>query len=420
MLLSFPSISSLSTNKTIESTISIVLVIALILFFSTEESLSTYNRKLYVVDAFNLEVSSLSFLPKSYHRHYRDCHTHHSCNALYLSPRKNRNKHETSDIVHVTSDTISNPQQTPHSGRHFLPFHPYYKNTDKSTSNYPKKRQFLKRIFSPPKASQSVKTKRFMEGWYFRLTLPDNNTSIAFMYSIEIEEQNKKKDSNSDVPPLTAIQIMGPNDEYLVQADTDITKFWAYENCQAFGCIFNDDDRYLNKNKDTVHNYNSNKPVAKDPNLFMNTIQTGYQVLPTKMQGRMYGHDGSLGGVMENQGINGTCEFDFDIRPLSGWGDDDSAAGNDDHLPNKLTKRHWLRRIFKRRNSHHTKQQKKEREQKQQRQKLNQNQKSTAGWLASYSVFEPHWQITMADARATGYVTWNGTKYDFTIAPFYR
>jgi tocopherol cyclase len=48
-----------------------------------------------------------------------------------------------------------------------------------------------------------------------------------------------------------------------------------------------------------------------------------------------------------------------------------------------------------------------------------QGQKSTAGWLANYGVFEPHWQVTQSDGRATGYVTWKGKRYDFQNAPFY-
>ena len=388
--------------------------IAFLSFFCTDECVSNDNRKQYVANAFNLRVPSSPFLP------YGSYHGNHHHNYNQLSARKSRNEHKPNDAVNVISDIISYPQQTPHSGRHFLPFHPYY-NSNKSYKTTTK-RQFLKRIFSPPKASQSIKTKRFMEGWYYRLTLPDNNTSIAFMYSIEIEEPNRNENSNY-VPPLTAIQIMGPNDEYLVQASTDIAKFWAYENCQAFGCIFDEvDDEYSNTNTVITHgknhnHYSSNELIAKNPDLFMKQIQTGYQVLPTKMQGRMYGHDGSLGGVMENQGINGTCEFDFDITPLSGWGDDDSNGGNNDHIPNKLKKRQWLRRILKKKSKSHAKHQQ---QPEQQQRTLNENQKSTAGWLASYSVFEPHWQITMADARATGYVTWNGTKYEFTNAPFYR
>lgn len=46
-------------------------------------------------------------------------------------------------------------------------------------------------------------------------------------------------------------------------------------------------------------------------------------------------------------------------------------------------------------------------------------QRSTAGWLASFPVFEPHWQITLAHGRASGTLDWNGTVYDFDDAPFY-
>ena len=35
-------------------------------------------------------------------------------------------------------------------------------------------------------------------------------------------------------------------------------------------------------------------------------------------------------------------------------------------------------------------------------------QKSTAGWLARYSLFDPHWQITMSSGLANGTVEWDG------------
>jgi tocopherol cyclase len=97
--------------------------------------------------------------------------------------------------------------------------------------------------------------------------------------------------------------------------------------------------------------------------------------LPTRLQGKVAnGHDGSLGGVYEGQGVapSTPCTFDLSITPRSGCGDDDDP-----------------------------------------------NQKSTSGWLASYAVFEPHWQVTIADARASGTVLWNGTTYHFDNAPFY-
>ena len=94
-------------------------------------------------------------------------------------------------------------------------------------------------------------------------------------------------------------------------------------------------------------------------------------MLPTRLQGKLRGHDGSLGGIHDGQGVPGECYYDMTINPISGWGDGEVG------------------------------------------------QKSTAGWLASYKVFEPHWQVTLADARATGTVTWKGRTYTFKDAPFY-
>ncbi len=324
-------------------------------------------------------------------------------------------------VNHNYNDEIAYTQQTPHAGRHFLPLHPYYQK--QYQYQYQQKRQ-PKKLFrhyfnffniipksirnaSSSQSSHSIKKQRFMEGWYYRLTLPQHNTSIAFMYSIEIEDQNNEK-NKKHVPSMTAIQIMGPNDTYLVQADMDISKFWAYEHCQAFGCIFNDNNTDVNNN----HNSVASDTPAKDTESFLSQINYGYQVLPTNMQGRILGHDGSFGGVMDNQGIYGQCEFKMDIIPYSGWGDDHNVDHNNEEERKKIV---WFRKLlFRQRRKNITK------TITQQRPKsLSKLQKSTAGWLASYSIFEPHWQITLADARATGYVNWNGTLYEFKNAPFY-
>ena len=73
-----------------------------------------------------------------------------------------------------------------------------------------------------------------------------------------------------------------------------------------------------------------------------------------------------------NQGKPGSAEFDFDVTPVAGWGNYPplSSIGNETFVDESLP------------NSNHYR------------------QYSTAGWLASYPVFEPHWQITMAHARA--------------------
>ncbi len=46
-------------------------------------------------------------------------------------------------------------------------------------------------------------------------------------------------------------------------------------------------------------------------------------------------------------------------------------------------------------------------------------QQSTAGWLSSLQIFEPGWQILMAHGLATGWIEWQGQRYEFEQAPAY-
>ena len=198
-----------------------------------------------------------------------------------------------------------------------------------------------------------------MEGWYYRLTIQEENISFTFILSIEDPGLTPESDLR-----LACIQVVGPEDGYLVQADRDTTKFWAWRKQQALGCNF----EYKKELSDRA----TDMSTALSPDEWKRSVQSGFQVMPNRLLGRVNGHDGSLGGVLDGQGIEGTCEFDVSIKPVCGWG----GKGDD-------------------------------------------TQKSTAGWLASYEVFEPHWQVTLADARATGFVVWNNTKYAFTNEPFY-
>ena len=179
--------------------------------------------------------------------------------------------------------------------------------------------------------------------------------SFAFIFSIEDPGL-----TGSDLQ-LSCAQVMGPNDTYLVQADKDDTKFWAWEHQQGLGCTFEFQD----------DNIDASTTTSIHPEEWDSKVKTGFQMLPNRLQGKLVGHDGSLGGVLEGQGVPGECFFDLKIDPIVGWGDFGKA------------------------------------------------QKSTAGWLAKYAVFEPHWQCTIADARASGTVTWKGKTYTVENAPFY-
>lgn len=198
-----------------------------------------------------------------------------------------------------------------------------------------------------------------MEGWYYRLTLPDDGISFAFIISIEDPGRRPPSDIR-----LACIQIVGPDDGYLVQADRDDTKFWAWKHQQGLGCAFSFQSHI------DVSDARMKTALAKDE--WLSSVESGFQILPNHLLGRIRGHDGSLGGVLEGQGRPGTCHFDFAVEPVCGWG------GTDEE-----------------------------------------DQKSTGGWLASFAVFEPHWQVTMADGRASGEVVWQNKSYAFQNAPFY-
>ncbi len=101
-------------------------------------------------------------------------------------------------------------------------------------------------------------------------------------------------------------------------------------------------------------------PTYLPPLLFEQHIQTGYQATATLNQ-----------GIIHDPGTGNYCRWQYQIQPIYYWGDQ------------------------------------------------NKSQQSTAGWLSSLQIFEPGWQILMAHGLATGWIDWNGIRYEFTNAPAY-
>ncbi|KAL3790510.1 hypothetical protein ACHAW5_001860 [Stephanodiscus triporus] len=282
--------------------------------------------------------------------------------------------------------------QSPHSGRKFRPTHP---NSSSTSRLHKRLRSLTKKLWTrmakkPISNFLARNNRRFTEGWYYRLTLPEHNESFCFIFSIEDAGRyiNGKKKS-----PLTlaCMQMLGPKDTYLVQSDENDTKFWAWKDAHALGCTFEWKKDFV---KDAGESEDLSNIAALTPEEWRIAVQSGFQILPFNFQGRLCGHDGTLGGVKVNQGKAGIAEYDFDVRPVAGWG----------NYPSLLSSHHS--NSFASDNEHN-------------QEKNNYRQFSTAGWLASFPVFEPHWQITMAHARASGSINWNGTVYHFNDAPFY-
>jgi len=101
-------------------------------------------------------------------------------------------------------------------------------------------------------------------------------------------------------------------------------------------------------------------PQYLHPAKFERHIKEGYQATATWHQ-----------GIIHDPASERYCHWQYEIKPIYGWGDRGTP------------------------------------------------QQSTAGWLSYLPIFEPGWQILMAHGLATGWIEWNGKRYDFTDAPAY-
>lgn len=196
--------------------------------------------------------------------------------------------------------------------------------------------------------------RRFFEGWYFRVTLPEVGQSFAFMYSIE--------DPAGGLPYSGgAAQILGPQDRYLCRTFPNPQLFWAWREGLGLG-HWRYPIRRSSAHSDLSSDLLSPPPLPQFllPGEFDRHIPEGYQVTATWHQGKLY-----------DPSRNDTVRWQYSTEPVYGWG---NPA---------------------------------------------QSQQSTAGWLSQWQIFEPGWQVLMAHGLATGWIEWQGQRYDFTQAPAY-
>lgn len=180
--------------------------------------------------------------------------------------------------------------------------------------------------------------RRYFEGWYFRVTLPHNGQTIAFMYSIEDPKGNTPYSGG-------CAQILGPNEEYLCRTFPNVHRFWAWRDRLGLG--------------HWGRIAPASPPGFLEPDTFTQQVPEGYQVMDCWHQGSLRNPAGQ------------TASWQFRVESLDRWGD-----------------RHGI-------------------------------PQSTAGWFSQFQIFEPGWQVLTAHGQATGWVVWNGTRYDFVNTPFY-
>jgi tocopherol cyclase len=124
----------------------------------------------------------------------------------------------------------------------------------------------------------------FFEGWYFRVTLPKIGESFAFMYSIE--DPLGKSDRSGG-----AAQILGIDEQHLICAFPDVSKFWAAKDELALG--------HWGETNLTI------EPQLLAIDEFDRQITEGYQVTATLHQGALPSQD---------------CRWCYHTVPVYSWG----------------------------------------------------------------------------------------------------
>ncbi|MDH6059052.1 tocopherol cyclase family protein [Chrysosporum bergii ANA360D] len=135
-------------------------------------------------------------------------------------------------------------------------------------------------------------SRRFFEGWYYRVTLPHCGQTFAFMYSIEDPIGGQPHSGG-------AAQVLGANDEYICRTFPDVKKFWGSRDILALGHWGKTD---LNT-----------QPLYLPPAEFARHIQEGYQATASLNQGAIY-----------DPGTGNYCRWLYEIQPIYHWGNQNS------------------------------------------------------------------------------------------------
>ncbi|GMY17601.1 tocopherol cyclase, chloroplastic [Fagus crenata] len=263
-------------------------------------------------------------------------------------------------------------------------------------------------------------TRRFFEGWYFKVSIPELRQSFCYMYTVENPAFPKKLSALEVAqygPRFTGVgaQILGADEKYICQYSEESQNFWGnlpllvLEPSRLYDCLrdglgshplvplglyLKPRPQVLTNTIEGSHHVAANrkrkggggqgrhelilgntfiaekelKPPNKEvpPQEFNKSVLEGFQVSPYWHQGFI--RDDGRSNYVETVK---TARWEYSTRPTYGWGNVQSK------------------------------------------------QKSTAGWLAAFPVFEPHWQICMAGGLSTGWIEWDGERIEFQNAPSY-
>lgn len=138
-------------------------------------------------------------------------------------------------------------------------------------------------------------SRRFFEGWYLRVTLPDVQQTFAFMYSIEDPGGGKRFSGGS-------AQVLGPDDAYLCRSFPKVNTFWAWRDRLGLG--------HWGKLRESCRSLLTDPPTWLAADQFESCILEGYQCTATWHQGRLF-----------DPGRHTAIHWQYSTTPIYAWGD---------------------------------------------------------------------------------------------------
>lgn len=203
---------------------------------------------------------------------------------------------------------------------------------------------------------RTVGVKRpFFEGWYFRVTLPETRDNVSLIYHVY------DPDLRQSQRRCAGAQVCGPGGGYLFRESPNVDAFAAEAHSLQLEMQLGDGEFYEVSEDGRRHRGRLLKSTNEDTDIW-----------PTKKHIQV-------------------VEWDFSVAPRIGYGggivSEESNRDGDSLQPDTTPS--------------------------------TRSQTSTAGWLSSLPVFEPHYQILMAHGLATGSITVDGKVTQFTNAPSY-
>ncbi|KAK1549745.1 hypothetical protein Q3G72_006982 [Acer saccharum] len=151
-------------------------------------------------------------------------------------------------------------------------------------------------------------TRRFFEGWYFKVAIPERKQNFCFMYTVENPAFKKKLSALEVVQHGTrftgvGVQILGADDKYICQYSEESSNFWGSRHELILGNTF-------------VAEKDSRSPDKEvSPQEFNRRVSEGFQVSPLWNQGfiRDDGRSNYLKTVK-------SARWEYSTRPIYGWG----------------------------------------------------------------------------------------------------